>query len=202
VLAFLAPHIAQAYKNAHIAHAMVVNLNSIGEGLDAMRRAVILAGADGRIHWLSPLAREWLKELFPDLGQNSGWLPPPLMNRLSQTERSAQAGQPTFSELHLPRPAACRLLVYCGKTRAGEYVLALLRERMEIDPTTAQSFGLTPREAEILFWISEAKTRPEMGAILGVSWRTIAKHMEHLFGKLGVENRLEAQRIGLELRKT
>jgi DNA-binding CsgD family transcriptional regulator len=36
---------------------------------------------------------------------------------------------------------------------------------------------------------------------LGISWRTIAKHMEHLFAKLEVENRLEAQRVGLELRR-
>ena len=81
-------------------------------------------------------------------------------------------------------------------------MLALIRERMEIDPATARLHGLTPREAEILFWISEAKTRPEIGAILGISWRTIGKHMEHLFAKLGVENRLEAQRLGLELRRT
>lgn len=101
----------------------------------------------------------------------------------------------------MPSSNQCRLLIYCGKTGAGEYVLALLRERTGFNPASAQSLGLTPREAEILYWISEAKTRPEMGAILGVSWRTIAKHMEHLFAKLGVDNRLEAQRMGLELRR-
>jgi DNA-binding CsgD family transcriptional regulator len=201
VLAFLSPHIAQAYKNARTADLMAFKLETVGEGLDVMRRAVVLAGADGKIHWQSSLAREWLQEFFPDSTHTSERLPHALANWLSQIEKSAQAGRPAFSELQLPTSNNCRLLVYCGKTN-GEYVMALMRERMEIDSTAAQQFGLTPREAEILFWISEAKTRPEMGAILNVSWRTVAKHMEHIFTKLGVENRLEAQRIGLELRKT
>ncbi len=201
MLAFLSPHIAQAHRNARAAVETNSKLETVGEGLDTMRRAVILAGADGQIHWQSPLAREWLKEFFPDFAPASARLPLALANWLNQTETSARAGRPIFSELQLPAANHCRLFVYCGKARTGDYVLALIREQMEIDPAAAQSLGLTPREAEILYWISEAKTRPEVGSILGISWRTIGKHMEHLFAKLGVENRLEAQRLGLELRR-
>jgi hypothetical protein len=132
VLAFLAPHIAQAHHNARIADAMAFRLETVGEGLDAMRRAVILASADGRIHWSSPLAREWLAEFFPGFARRSEWLPPSLKTRVRQSEETARAGRPVFSELHTPSAAGCRLLAYCGKTRTGDYVLALLRERMEI----------------------------------------------------------------------
>ena len=72
---------------------------------------------------------------------------------------------------------------------------------MGIDPATSAALGLTGREAEILFWISESKTNPEIATVLGISPRTIHKHVEHLFAKLNVANRLEAQRLGLELRR-
>jgi DNA-binding CsgD family transcriptional regulator len=200
VLAFLSPHIAQAWRNASIADAMSVKLDTIGEGLDTMRRAVILAGGDGQIHWQSPLVREWLREFFSDEFTPER-LPSSMANWLNRIEKLPPAGRPIFSEFQTPTRKDSRLLIYCGKAISGEYVLALIRERMTVDAAAAQSYGLTPREAEILFWISEAKTRPEIGAILGISWRTIGKHMEHLFAKLGVENRLEAQRFGLELRR-
>ena len=200
VVEFLSPHITQAYRNACVTGAMGIKLEAIGEGLDAMRRAVILAGPDGQVHWQSELAREWLGEFFPE-AQPTGRLPLSLSNWLSEIQKSPPAGRPIFSEFQAPARGDCRLLIYCGQSGTGDFVLALIRERMKVDATAAASFGLTPREAEILFWISEAKTRPEIGAILGVSWRTIGKHMEHLFEKLGVENRLEAQRLGLELRR-
>lgn len=200
VMEFLSPHISQAYRNAHVAGAMGAKLENVGEGLDAIHRAVILAGADGRIHWQSPLAGEWLGEFFHEK-RAARQLPSLITRWLSGLQKPAPGGLPFYSEFRGPARAGSRLLIYCGRTPSGEFVLALIRERMNVDIEAAKSFGLTPREAEILFWISEGKTRPEMGAILGISWRTIAKHMEHLFAKLRVENRLEAQRIGLELRR-
>lgn len=63
----------------------------------------------------------------------------------------------------------------------------------ENGPTTVTAPGApTPREAEILHWLGEGKTNVEIGVLLGVSARTVEKHCEHLFAKLGVENRLAA----------
>lgn len=200
VLEFLSPHFSQAYQNARAAGAIDLKLENVGEGLDAIHRAVILAGADGKIRWQSVLAREWLGEFFPEKRAGER-LPAALAGWLGRLQKPSPGGLPFFSEFCGPVRSGSRLLIYCGQSRSGEYVLALIRERMTLDLAAAQSLGLTPREAEILFWITEGKTRPEMGAILGISWRTIAKHIEHLFAKLGVENRLEAQRIGLELRR-
>lgn len=200
VLEFLSPHFSQAYQNARAAGAIDIKLENVGEGLDAIHRAVILAGADGQIRWQSVLAREWLREFFPEK-RAAERLPAVVARWLDRLQKPSPGGLPFYSEFCGPAQSGCRLLIYCGQSRSGEYVLALIRERLTLDLAAAQSLGLTPREAEILFWISEGKTRPEMGAILGISWRTIAKHMEHLFAKLGVENRLEAQRIGLELRR-
>jgi len=49
------------------------------------------------------------------------------------------------------------------------------------------SLKLTPREVEVLFWISEGKSNQNIGVILGASTRTICKHVEHILSKLNVE---------------
>jgi DNA-binding CsgD family transcriptional regulator len=60
------------------------------------------------------------------------------------------------------------------------------------------SLNLTPREAEVLFWISEGKSNHDIGVILDASTGTIRKHVEHIFTKLKVENRTTAAVIALE----
>ena len=61
---------------------------------------------------------------------------------------------------------------------------------------------LTPREAEVLFWISEGKSNHDIGIILGAKTRTICKHVEHILSKLNVENRTSAAVVALETRRT
>jgi DNA-binding CsgD family transcriptional regulator len=60
------------------------------------------------------------------------------------------------------------------------------------------SLSLTPREAEVLFWISQGKSNHDIGIILGAKTGTICKHVEHIFGKLNVENRTAAAVVALE----
>jgi len=60
------------------------------------------------------------------------------------------------------------------------------------------SLNLTPREAEVLFWISRGKSNHDIGIILGAKTGTICKHVEHIFGKLSVENRTAAAVVALE----
>ena len=64
-------------------------------------------------------------------------------------------------------------------------------------PALLLELGLTPREAEVLFWLSEGKTNAEIGIILDSSRRTVEKHVEHILDKLGVENRAAATRLAL-----
>ncbi len=58
--------------------------------------------------------------------------------------------------------------------------------------------GLTGREAEVLRWIREGKTDREVAEILGISHRTVQKHVERLLVKMGVESRLAAARRTFE----
>lgn len=70
--------------------------------------------------------------------------------------------------------------------------------RAEAKPEQLESLGLTPREAEILLWVSQGKTNPEIATILGIGLTTVKKHLEATFAKLGVENRTSAAALALE----
>src|SRR5262249_3550750 len=61
---------------------------------------------------------------------------------------------------------------------------------------------LTPREAEVLFWISQGKSNYEIGVILGAKTGTICKHVGHILSKLNVENRTSAAVVALENRRS
>jgi DNA-binding CsgD family transcriptional regulator len=60
------------------------------------------------------------------------------------------------------------------------------------------SLKLTPREAEVLLWISQGKSNHDIGVILGAKTGTICKHVEHILSKLNVENRTAAAVMALE----
>jgi DNA-binding CsgD family transcriptional regulator len=51
---------------------------------------------------------------------------------------------------------------------------------------------LTKREREVLFWLARGKSNSEIAAILGIAPATVGKHLEHIYPKLGVENRTAA----------
>ncbi len=62
-------------------------------------------------------------------------------------------------------------------------------------PTRAedlQALGLTPREAEVLFWVTQGKTNDDVTVILGTSISSVKKHLGRIYEKLGVENRTAA----------
>ena len=75
----------------------------------------------------------------------------------------------------------------------------MLRE--ENDASAVESliaaFRLTQREAEVLYWVVQGKTSKDIGDILGSSPRTVNKHLEHVFAKLGVENRTAAASVAM-----
>jgi DNA-binding NarL/FixJ family response regulator len=69
---------------------------------------------------------------------------------------------------------------------------------VEATPTQLEPLGLTPREAEVLFWVARGKSNPEIATILGIGLTTVKKHLEATFAKLGVENRTSAAAMALE----
>jgi DNA-binding CsgD family transcriptional regulator len=58
--------------------------------------------------------------------------------------------------------------------------------------------ALTHREAEVLLWTARGKSNRDIGEILILSPRTVNKHLEQIFAKLGVENRTAASAIAMQ----
>jgi len=65
-------------------------------------------------------------------------------------------------------------------------------------PQPLEALGLSPREAEILFWVAQGKTNCEIGTILQISSATAKKHLENIYAKLGTENRTSATLLAIE----
>ena len=67
-------------------------------------------------------------------------------------------------------------------------------------PADLSHYQLTPRELDVLAWIARGKTNRDIAEILGMSPRTVNKHLEHIFVKLGVETRAAAAALVASLR--
>ena len=59
-------------------------------------------------------------------------------------------------------------------------------------PEDLRGLGLTPREAEVLFWVTQGKTNEDVGQILALSMSAVKKHLGRIYDKLGVDNRTAA----------
>ena len=121
-------------------------------------------------------------------------LPKPWLDWLEQVHSGvAQAKAPMKASLL--RNDELRLQ-YMGKLGPNEFLLRLARESSVESPKEfATEFGLTSRESEVLAWLSKGKTNRDIAQILGLSPRTVDKHLEQIYAKLGVENRTAAAAV-------
>jgi DNA-binding CsgD family transcriptional regulator len=84
--------------------------------------------------------------------------------------------------------------------RSGSLSLLRIENRLvDRGPKALLALGLTAREAEVLYWITEGKTNPEIAIILEASPDTIKKHAANLYAKLGVPTRTSAARCALSV---
>jgi DNA-binding NarL/FixJ family response regulator len=65
-----------------------------------------------------------------------------------------------------------------------------------------KQLGLTPREAEVLLWLAQGKSNPEIASIVGSAENTVRVHLSHIFEKLGADNRHAAMLTALEVLAT
>ncbi|MBQ0957630.1 response regulator transcription factor [Ideonella sp. 4Y11] len=186
VLARIAAHLRAARAQAQARNA-----------LDAFGHAtLVLRQRDGRRLWQTALARQLLREHFPEVPDEQ--LPAPLLTWVQEVVPEAATSAPT-RQLQTPRGRLTLALHPMGEDDGtpgtdGEWLL-VLREASEaaLMLALAQAFPqLTAREREVLYWVVQGKTNRDIGDILGTSPRTVHKHLEHVFEKLGVETRTAA----------
>ncbi len=154
------------------------------DAVDVAGMGVVFVDAHGRIAWRSPQAALWLQALGAPSA--SGLLPAALEPALASPGASAAVAA-----------AGTRLSVRnLGAAALGETMLLFAvapREGAAGGPSARLAeAALTPRETEVLSWLAKGKTNRDIGEILGTSPRTVNKHLEHIFEKLGVETRAAA----------
>jgi len=90
----------------------------------------------------------------------------------------------------------CALLNLVREPLSALYRNLLVRGR---DARGFAALPVTPREREVLSWLAAGKTDKDIGQILGMSPRTVQKHLQHIYEKLGVETRTAAVVRAMEL---
>lgn len=158
--------------------------------LDAFGQAAIaITPHNFKIVWQTPLARQWMNRYFPDT-QAVEATPEKIERWLSELAQ----GKLKFDSPLTIIAGAGRLTLNMADTSSNEQWVLLLREESGETHVDAlmHTFGLTKREAEVLYWTIKGKTNKDVGLILESSPRTVNKHLEHVFAKLGVETRTAA----------
>lgn len=168
-----------ARLHTHVRNARITRLAR--DAVDVAGLGVVIVDGVGRVAWRSPQAASWLQALEPSGA--FGQLPQVLAALADSADDTVMVtvGVPALSARNM------------GRTGFGETMLLLELQREDrLDPSRLVSAALTPRETEVLSWLAKGKTNRDIADILGMSHRTVNKHLEHVFEKLGVETRSAA----------
>lgn len=66
------------------------------------------------------------------------------------------------------------------------------------DIVKLKKLGLSGRECEILYWISQGKSNGDIAFILNLSIGTVKKHVANIYDKLGIRTRAAATALAME----
>jgi len=198
-----------ARMKVHLSNARATH--NAQQALDATGQNLFTVNQLGQLQWATPqtyalLAKAAATEIW-QAQQLPVQLLPLLQGQLLQNKAHTQStNRPTYQQAVNPasKPQSNDVLALAQLDYPLEVTLVEQRSETEYlcklidalrDPDDVQlqkALQLTAREAEVLQWIANGKTNREVAEILGISPRTINKHLEQLFPKLGVENRTAA----------
>ena len=160
------------------------------QALDTLGQNSLAVDAAGNILWSTPNTHSLLAGYGADQQWISNTLPIYIAPWLE-----AGAIEPLLIE-DLSEPLLVKTM---DKELAEERLLVIEpANKPREEDLLREKFELTPRESEVLTWISRGKTNQEIAMILDFSPRTVNKHLEQIFRKLGVENRTTAAAVSLK----
>jgi DNA-binding NarL/FixJ family response regulator len=155
-------------------------LRSARDALDMSGRSVLACDLDGNVLWGSHKALEFLNSSsLPAMG--AAW-----------TEWVKQSAQRPTSSVQ-PFESGDLSFQYIGLTATPEILIKPMRRKSSSrEDVLEATFNLTRREAEVLYWLTLGKTNRDISIILELSARTVNKHLEQIFQKMGIDNRTSA----------
>jgi DNA-binding CsgD family transcriptional regulator len=179
----------------HLANARMAH--SARAALDTFGRFLLAASHTGRVLWYTPQAAKLLGRAFVSFDREDYVLPRDVQSWLHQCAAGQPGTEPSIKLVARASSAAMRLL-YIGQIGPDEYLLRLLEGEIDDDRTLLkQKLTVTEREAEVLLWIARGKSNRDIAEILDLSPRTVNKHLEQIYAKLGVENRASAAALAV-----
>lgn len=145
--------------------------------LDVAGGFLLATDATGKLLWCTPQAQARLTDALDNFSTEYFQIPQTLSLRAGERQLD-------FSPIGSVGPDE---KLYRLTESGGGQEEAFLRD----------SFALSAREAEVLLWIARGKPNKDVSDILGISPRTVNKHLEQVFTKLGVENRASAAALAV-----
>lgn len=187
----ISPDELVARIRVHLANARLTQ--SARAALDATGRYLLGVSPQGRILWSTPQANRLLSNSEADD-------PGQLIGEAAQWLAALAAGETVPAQfVPTPGPDARRLQFgFVGRTGPDELLLQLAELNQPApEQVLRDRLGLTLREGEVLTWLARGKSNRDIAEILGLSPRTVNKHLETIYDKLGVENRTAAAMLAL-----
>ena len=196
MLVSVSPHVLQAFRLAHATSALI-EMAAMKSGPNCAGRGIVAIGLDGTITMETAGATRALEKFFPTRAMHG--LPEQLAQWISRSEQTMRKATDVPDVRHplVVERDGTRLTVHL-LSKPEQNFLVLEEHRWAIDPAALSSLPLTRRESEILAYVAVGKTNSEVGIILGISARTVEKHVEHILERLGVETRTAAAASALE----
>lgn len=181
LLALARPHLMQAYRNAELRSARAATLAALEQGLDVLGRHVVVIDRHGRVEFATDGARRLLDSPTPA----GSPLPEEILGRLPPKTCPRSAAQP----LVLKRPHGEVLLRLLPSGDEDHHKVLLLEGAPgQLSAAALRGLGLTAREAEVLRCLALGHSPVRTAARLGVARRTLDKHLQHVYDKLGVRS--------------
>jgi DNA-binding NarL/FixJ family response regulator len=182
----------------HLANARLAH--SARAALDASGRYLLATDTSGGVLWCTPQTTKLLGLAFVDFHGEGYLLPSNVQEWLQKRSRSDSRSSSDLVALESGTNPIKLQLSYVGQVAPGEILLRLLEGEFENDNLVLKrKLQLTHRESEVLVWIARGKSNRDIAEILGLSPRTVNKHLEQIYAKLGVENRASAATLAVRM---
>ncbi len=186
LLDLIAPHLRAAYSRVSVREEAGARLELLERGLEERGEGAALVDRGDRLVAVGPRARRLLAEWF-EPGDAATDLPDDLAAWLKDARAGAAAA--TLNLVRAGRRLRIRLV--CGD---GEDLIVLTSTTSDplCPAALAERLPISPREAEVLALLATGRANAAIAGELGISAHTVARHVERLYLKLGVQNRAGA----------
>jgi DNA-binding response OmpR family regulator/DNA-binding CsgD family transcriptional regulator len=182
----------------HLANARLAN--SARAALDASGRYLLATDSSGGVLWCTPQTAKLLGLAFGDFHGEGDLLPPKIQEWLQKRALSDIKSADSMIVLESDTGSLKLQFSYVGQVAPEEILLRLVEGDIENENLVLKrKLQLTQRESEVLMWIARGKSNRDIGEILSLSPRTVNKHLEQVYAKLGVENRAAAAALAVRM---